>query len=85
MTGAALDDADDKLSGNFVGKESSMIDEWVGKLARVLVDHSIEGGEGDQVLVCDLREGGELYADGELIQENGRFLEFDLAGVSYAG
>jgi len=33
-------------------------------------------------LVCDLRDGGELYADGELIQENGRFLEFDLAGVS---
>jgi aminopeptidase len=33
-------------------------------------------------LVCDLRDGGELYADGELIQENGRFLEFDLAGVT---
>jgi aminopeptidase len=33
-------------------------------------------------LVCDLRDGGELYADGELIQENGRFLEFDLAGVA---
>ncbi len=125
-----------------------MTDERVGKLARVLVDYSIEAGEGDQVLVsgevgaapliralleelgigtnygicrasanilfdeklggtvhlaigrsyaetggknessvhtdlvCDLRDGGELYADGELIQENGRFLEFDLAGVS---
>jgi len=27
-----------------------MIDERVGKLARVLVDYSIEAGEGDQVL-----------------------------------
>jgi aminopeptidase len=33
-------------------------------------------------LVCDLRDGGELYADGELIQQNGRFLEFDLAGAT---
>jgi len=25
-------------------------------------------------MVCDLRKGGELYVDGELIQKNGRFL-----------
>ena len=25
-------------------------------------------------MVCDLRHGGELYVDGELIQKNGRFL-----------
>jgi aminopeptidase len=25
-------------------------------------------------MVCDLRQGGELYADGELIQKNGKFL-----------
>jgi aminopeptidase len=25
-------------------------------------------------MVCDLRRGGEIYADGELIQKNGRFL-----------
>ncbi len=25
-------------------------------------------------MVCDLRKGGELYADGELIQKNGKFL-----------
>ena len=46
------------------------------------------GGKNDSSvhtdLVCDLREGGELYADGELIQQNGRFLEFDLAGVNDA-
>jgi aminopeptidase len=26
-------------------------------------------------MVCDLRSGGEIYADGELIQKNGRFLD----------
>jgi aminopeptidase len=26
-------------------------------------------------LVCDLREGGEVYADGELVWRAGRFLE----------
>jgi aminopeptidase len=26
-------------------------------------------------MVCDLRNGGEIYADGELIQKNGRFLD----------
>ena len=26
-------------------------------------------------MVCDLRPGGEIYADGELIQRNGRFLD----------
>jgi hypothetical protein len=25
-------------------------------------------------MVCDLRNGGEIWADGELIQKNGRFL-----------
>ena len=139
-------------------KELAVVDERVGKLARLLVAYSIQAGEGDQVLVsgevgagpliwalyarllqvgatpatqislpamqeiffehaqelqpggsghlaigrsyaqtggkndssvhtdlvCDLREGGELYADGELIQENGGYLEFDLAGVNDA-
>jgi leucyl aminopeptidase (aminopeptidase T) len=139
-------------------KEIAMVDERVGKLARLLVDYAIQAGEGGQVLisgdasagpliralyarllqagatpatqislpgmqeiffehaqelqlggtvrlaigrsyaqtggkndssvqtdlVCDLREGGELYADGELIQENGGFRESDLAGVNNA-
>jgi leucyl aminopeptidase (aminopeptidase T) len=46
------------------------------------------GGKNDSSvhtdLVCGVREGGELYADGELIQEDGRFQEFDLAGVNDA-
>ena len=63
---AAGDDADDKLSGNFFRKEPVMVDERVGKLARILVDYSIEAGEGDQVLVsAEVGAGpliGALYA-----------------------
>ncbi|WP_273846225.1 aminopeptidase [Rubrobacter calidifluminis] len=29
-------------------------------------------------LICDLRQGGELYVDGELLQKDGRFVGFDL-------
>jgi len=29
-------------------------------------------------LICDLRQGGELYADGELLQKDGRFVGFEL-------
>jgi aminopeptidase len=25
-------------------------------------------------MVCDLRHGGEIYMDGELVQKNGKFL-----------
>jgi len=58
--GAATDDADDKLSGVFCREESSMIDKRIGKLARVLVDYSIEAGEGDQVLVSGEVGAGPL-------------------------
>jgi aminopeptidase len=63
---AARDDADDKLSRNFFRKEPAMRDERVGKLARLLVEYSIEAGEGDQVLVsAEVGAGpliGALYA-----------------------
>jgi hypothetical protein len=26
-------------------------------------------------MVCDLRPGGEIYVDGELLQKNGHFLD----------
>ncbi|MCK4851251.1 MAG: aminopeptidase, partial [Phycisphaerae bacterium] len=26
-------------------------------------------------MVCDLRDGGEVFADGKLIQKNGRFVD----------
>ena len=67
-----------------------LFDEKLGGTVHLAIGRSYAetGGKNDSSvhtdLVCDLREGGELYADGELIQENGRFLEFDLAGVSDA-
>src|ERR671921_778332 len=64
-----------------------LFDEKLGGTVHLAIGRSYAetGGKNDSSvhtdLVCDLREGGELYADGELIQEDGRFLEFDLAGV----
>jgi aminopeptidase len=68
-----------------------LFDEKLGGTVHLAIGRSYAetGGKNDSSvhtdLVCDLRDGGGLYADGELIQENGRFLEFDLAGVSDAG
>jgi aminopeptidase len=67
-----------------------LFDEKLGGTVHLAIGRSYAetGGQNDSSvhtdLVCDLREGGEIYADGELIQENGRFLEFDLAGVNDA-
>src|SRR5215204_5090755 len=68
-----------------------LFDEKLGGTVHLAIGRSYAetGGKNDSSvhtdLVCDLRDGGELYADGELIQENGRFLEFDPAGVNDAG
>jgi aminopeptidase len=65
-----------------------LFDEKLGGTVHLAIGRSYAetGGKNESSvhtdLVCDLREGGELYADGELIQENGRFLQFDLAGAS---
>jgi aminopeptidase len=65
-----------------------LFDEKLGGTVHLAIGRSYAetGGQNESSvhtdLVCDLRDGGELYADGELIQENGRFLEFDLAGVT---
>jgi aminopeptidase len=65
-----------------------LFDEKLGGTVHLAIGRSYEetGGNNESSvhtdLVCDLRDGGELYADGELLQENGRFMEFDLAGVS---
>jgi aminopeptidase len=69
---------------------SVLFDEKLGGTVHLAIGRSYAqtGGKNDSSvhtdLVCDLREGGELYADGELIQQNGRFLEFDLAGSNDA-
>jgi aminopeptidase len=65
-----------------------LFDEKLGGTIHLAIGRSYEetGGKNQSSvhtdLVCDLRDGGQLYADGELIQENGRFLEFDLAGTT---
>jgi len=61
-----------------------LFDEKLGGTVHLAIGRSYKetGGKNDSSihtdLVCDLREGGELYADGELIQKDGRFLKFGL-------
>ena len=71
-----------------IGQASAnvLFDEKLGGTVHLAIGRSYKetGGKNDSSvhtdLVCDLREDGELYADGELIQKNGRFLEFELGG-----
>ncbi|MEJ7820377.1 MAG: aminopeptidase [Rubrobacteraceae bacterium] len=62
-----------------------LFDEKLGGTVHLAIGQSYEktGGKNDSSvhwdLITDLRDGGELYADGELIQRNGKFLDFDLA------
>ncbi len=71
-----------------IGRASAnvLFDEKLGGTVHLAIGRSYKetGGQNDSSvhtdLVCDLRDGGELYADGELIQKNGRFLDFDLGG-----
>ncbi len=71
-----------------IGRASAnvLFDEKLGGTVHLAIGRSYKetGGKNDSSvhtdLVCDLREDGELYADGELIQKNGRFLEFELGG-----
>jgi aminopeptidase len=71
-----------------IGRASGnvLFDEKLGGTVHLAIGRSYmeTGGLNDSSvhtdLVCDLREGGELYADGELIQRDGRFLDFDLGG-----
>ena len=71
-----------------IGRASGnvLFDEKLGGTVHLAIGRSYEetGGRNDSSvhtdLVCDLRSGGELYADGELIQKDGRFLDFDLGG-----
>ena len=60
-----------------------LFDEKLGGTVHLAVGRSYEktGGKNESSvhwdLICDLREGGELYADGQLIQKDGRFSEYD--------
>jgi aminopeptidase len=60
-----------------------LFDEKLGGTVHLAVGRSYEktGGKNESSvhwdLICDLREGGELYADGELLQEGGKFRGYD--------
>lgn len=62
-----------------------LFDEKLGGTVHLAIGRSYEatGGKNDSSvhwdLICDLRDGGELYLDGELVEQNGRFLDFDFA------
>jgi aminopeptidase len=60
-----------------------LFDEKLGGTVHLAVGRSYAktGGKNESSvhwdLICDLRGGGELYADGELLQSGGRFRDFD--------
>src|ERR687896_982675 len=60
-----------------------LFDEKLGGTVHLAVGRSYEktGGKNESSvhwdLICDLRDGGELYADGELLQKDGKFAGYD--------
>jgi aminopeptidase len=62
-----------------------LFDEKLGGTVHLAIGRSYNqtGGKNDSSvhwdLICDLREGGELYADGELVEKDGAFADFDFA------
>jgi aminopeptidase len=62
-----------------------LFDEKLGGTVHLAIGRSYEktGGKNDSSvhwdLICDLREGGELRADGEIVQRDGRFPDYDFA------
>ncbi len=61
-----------------------LFDEKLGGTVHLAIGKSYEttGGTNRSSvhwdMITDLRDGGELYADGELLQKNGEFIGFDL-------
>lgn len=61
--------------------KNMLFDEKIGGTCHFAVGRSIpeSGGKNKSVIhwdmLCDLRQGGKYYADGELIHENGHFLK----------
>jgi aminopeptidase len=60
---------------------SLLLDEKIGGTVHLALGRSVPGTGGENTsglhwdIVCDLRQGGEVYADGELIYRNGAFLD----------
>jgi len=63
--------------------KNTLFDEKIGGTFHAAVGTSYpeSGGKNESGLhwdmVCDLRQGGQIFADGELLSENGRFLNPD--------
>jgi aminopeptidase len=59
---------------------SVLLDEKIGGTIHLALGRSVPGTGGENTsglhwdIVCDLRQGGEVYADGELIYRDGAFL-----------
>jgi aminopeptidase len=57
-----------------------LLDEKIGGTVHLALGRSVPGTGGENEsglhwdIVCDLRNGGEVYADGELVYRDGRFL-----------
>lgn len=69
-----LNDAIDEYTGNL------LLDEKIGGTVHLALGRSVPGTGGENEsglhwdIVCDLRDGGEVYADGELVYRDGAFL-----------
>jgi aminopeptidase len=60
---------------------SLLLDEKIGGTVHLALGRSVPGTGGENVsalhwdMICDLRRGGEVYADGELVYRDGAFLD----------
>jgi aminopeptidase len=60
---------------------TTLLDEKIGGTVHLALGQSIAGTGGENAsalhwdMVCDLRRGGEVYADGELVYRDGAFLD----------
>lgn len=60
---------------------SVLLDEKIGGSVHLALGRSVVGTGGENVsalhwdMVCDLRQGSEVYADGQLVYRDGRFLD----------